>query len=231
MQASAGSNDFRNDPVRLSPEELYAAQQRTLAAPRERYGVAARGLFLFMDLLYGRNRSLSKFKVLEVVARVPYQAWENVAYVAVTHRYSKPELARRIFERVSESRHQQDNEQWHLLILEELIDASDARESFMRHRVLPQIMAFIYYQLTWLLYAVRPQSSYKLNIDFEDHAQHEYALFVAEHPELEDEPYDGLFAAEYGRYRSLADLFRQIGEDERVHKEESRARMSEPRFR
>ncbi len=62
------------------------------------------------------------------------------------------------------------------------------------------------------------------------HAEHEYALFVEEHPELEHEPYEGLFAEEYGRFESLADLFRQIGHDERVHKGESLARMGEPRF-
>ncbi len=38
-----------------------------------------------MELLYGKGRNLEKFRVLELVARVPYQAWENVAYVAVTH--------------------------------------------------------------------------------------------------------------------------------------------------
>ena len=38
-----------------------------------------------MDALYGTPRTLEKFRVLELVARVPYQAWENVAYVAVTH--------------------------------------------------------------------------------------------------------------------------------------------------
>jgi hypothetical protein len=31
-------------------------------------------------------------------------------------------------------------------------------------------------------------------------------------------------------FDSLADLFRQIGHDERVRKEESLARMTEPRF-
>ncbi|HVL28682.1 MAG TPA: hypothetical protein VM390_11080, partial [Acidimicrobiales bacterium] len=88
-----------------------------------------------------------------------------------------------------------------------------------------------YYHLSWLLYVLRPRWSYGLNADFEDHAEHEYALYVHEHPELEEVPYDGLFADEYGRFQSLADLFRQIGHDERVHKEESLARMDEPRFR
>jgi ubiquinol oxidase len=218
-------------PPKLTSEQLKVEQARTLASPRRRYGIAARGLFALLDLFYGRARTLSKFKVLEVVARVPYQAWEHVAYVAVTHRYSRPTFARRIFERVHESRDQQDNEQWHLLILEELVDGSGRRESFVRYRLLPQALAFFYYHLSWLLYVLRPRWSYGLNADFEDHAEHEYALYVHEHPELEEVPYDGLFADEYGRFQSLADLFRQIGHDERVHKEESLARMDEPRFR
>ena len=215
---------------KLTPEELRVEQERTLASPRRRYGLPAKALFTIMDNVYGRKRSLSKFKVLEVVARVPYQAWEHVAYVAVTHRYSKPRFARRIFERVNESREQQDNEQWHLLIMEELVEKEGRREGFVKYRLLPQFLAFAYYHLSWLLYVVQPAWSYRLNADFEDHAEHEYALYVAEHPELMDEPYDGEFAEEYGRFDTLADLFRQIGHDERVHKEESLARMAEPRF-
>lgn len=215
---------------KLTKEELRVEQERTLASPRRRYGLAAHALFTIMDAFYGKSRSLSKFKVLEVVARVPYQAWEHVAYVAVTHRYSRPRFARRIFERVNESREQQDNEQWHLLIMEELVDQEGKREGFVRYRLMPQVLAFFYYHLSWFLYALKPAWSYKLNADFEDHAEHEYALYVNEHPELADTPYDGEFAEEYGRFDSLADLLRQIGHDEREHKEESLARMAEPRF-
>ncbi|MGH7430090.1 MAG: hypothetical protein ACREJ4_17285, partial [Candidatus Methylomirabilaceae bacterium] len=106
---------------RLTHDALRSEQERTLSAPRFRYSLLARILFIGMDLLYGRRRTLSKFKVLELIARVPYQAWEQVAYVAMTHTSRDPGFARRIFDRVRESREQQDNEQWHLLILEELI--------------------------------------------------------------------------------------------------------------
>jgi hypothetical protein len=85
-----------------------------------RYGMLARLLFVSMDLLYGRAKTLAKFRVLEIIARMPYQAWENVAYIAITHAHADPDFARRVFEWVRESRSQQDNEQWHLLILEEL---------------------------------------------------------------------------------------------------------------
>jgi hypothetical protein len=214
---------------RLDHEQLLIAQQTSLDTPRRRYSLSARALFTMMDLLYGKPRSLEKFRVLELVARVPYQAWENVAYVAVTHTASQPRFARRIFNRVRTSRLEQDNEQWHLLILEELT-ADRPKRRVVRNRVVPQILAFGYYQLSWLLYVTRPKWSYRLNADFEDHAEHEYALLVNEHPEWESVPYDGEFASEYGRYDSRADLFRQIGHDERLHRLESEARMADPRF-
>lgn len=215
---------------RLDHDRLVAEQEASLSTPRRSAGLSARALFLVMDIVYGRERTLEKFRVLELVARVPYQAWENVAYVAVTHTAREPGFARRVFDRVRVSRWEQDNEQWHLLILEEL--TADAPRSWLRSRVLPQILAFGYYQLSWLMYAVRPASSYRLNADFEDHAEHEYALLVQEHPEWETTPFTSSFGDDFGRYTSLADLFRQIGYDERLHKLESEANMAAaPRFR
>lgn len=215
---------------RLSPERLRAEQERTLASPRRAHSLSARALFKVMDLLYGEERTLPKFRVLELVARVPYQAWENVAYVAMTHTAREHNFARRIFDKVRVSRFEQDNEQWHLLILEELVDRHSERLGFFRHRIVPQILAFAYYQLSWIMYAVRPAWSYRLNADFEDHAEHEYALLVRENPEWESTPYDGSFVEDYGHYDSLADLFRQIGYDERLHKLESEGRMAAGRF-
>ena len=69
----------------LSHEDLLNIHQETLSTPRRRYGLGARLLFALLDALYGRARTLSKFKVLELVARVPYQSWEQVAYIAITH--------------------------------------------------------------------------------------------------------------------------------------------------
>lgn len=205
-------------------------QQKTLSSPRLPYGLLARLLFFTFDLVYGRRRTLEKFKVLEIVARVPYQAWENVAYVAITHTQSLPEFARRVFDFVEEARRQQDNEQWHLLILEELLRRRQDDQGLVRHVILPQILAFVYYHLSWILYVIRPSLSYRLNADFEDHAEHEYMEFVAENPELEAQGYSGAFSGDYGSFPTLCDLFRRIALDEREHKEQSLARMSAPRF-
>ena len=215
----------------LDHDGLRKAQEETEHSLRRRYGLAARLLFGLLDAIYGKPRTLSKFKVLELVARVPYQSWEQVAYIAITHAYERTGLARRIYDRVQEARSQQDNEQWHLLILEERITRSGVQEGWLRFRVIPQVLAFGYYQLSWLLYVLRPAWSYRLNADFEDHAEHEYMALVGEHPEWESESFESEFAADYAELASVADLFRQIGYDERVHKEESLARMAEPRFR
>ncbi|MFP5320795.1 MAG: alternative oxidase, partial [Acidimicrobiia bacterium] len=162
-------------PIRpLDHDQLVEEQARTLGTERRDYSLAARVLFRTMDRLYGEPRTLEKFRVLELIARVPYQAWEHVAYVALTHTARHRRFARRIFDRVRGARFEQDNEQWHLLILEELT-AGD-RQPWIRSRVVPQVIAFAYYHLSWLLYVVNPAWSHRLNADFEDHAEHEYAL-------------------------------------------------------
>jgi ubiquinol oxidase len=217
-------------PPKLAHEDLVAAQRETLSSSRRKYGVPARILFTTLDVIYGKSRTLSKFKVLELVARVPYQAWEQTAYIAITHVHERTQLARRIHDRLMESRSQQDNEQWHLLILDELIGQQGIHEGRVKFFWVPQLIAFVYYQLSWLLFVVKPGWSYRLNADFEDHAEHEYAHLVAENPVWESEPFRSQFSADYGEYGSLADVFRQIGHDERIHKLESEAQLATPRF-
>jgi Alternative oxidase len=216
-------------PPRLTPRQLRDAQAQTLDAPRLRYGLLARALFKAMDLAYGRTRTLVKFTMLEFIARVPYQAWERMGYLALARHRGRSALARRVFARIVESRAEQDNEQWHLLILQDLVQRRGRRQSLLLHRLAPWLIAFFYYHVSWLLFVIRPAWSYRLNADFEDHAEHEYMSYVAEHPELEAEADPGSYAAQYGQYGSLADLFRQIGHDERVHKLDSLANISAPR--
>jgi hypothetical protein len=139
-------------------------------------------------------------------------------------------LARRVFERIVEARADQDNEQWHLLIMQDLIQRNGIKQNAILHRALPWLIAFFYYHVSWMLFLVRPQASYKLNAEFEDHAEHTYMEFVAAHPELEFQDDPGTYAAEYGHYASVADLLRQIGHDERTHKLDSLANVPAARF-
>lgn len=213
---------------RLENDELLAVQERELASPRRKYSLSARALFAAMDLVYGPERTLEKFRVIEVVARVPYQAWESIAYITMTHTSKHSDFARRVFDRARAARFEQDNEQWHLLILEELTRTT--RRPLLKGRLIPQILAIVYYQLSWIMFAIRPKWSYRLNADFEDHAAHEYAHLVAEHPEWEDEPFVSAFEGDFGSYESLANMFRQICYDETAHRAESEFMMTRARY-
>ncbi len=215
---------------RYSPEEIHPAALAARAQPKRRYGVPARILFLLLDLIYGKKATIEKFRVLEVVARVPYQAWEQVAFVAVTHTHEDPSLARRVHDRALLARAQQDNELFHLLIMEELLDNRGFKRSALRGRFLPQIIAFGYYHLSWLLYVARPRFSYGLNADFEDHAMHTYLYYVDAHPEVAQQEWLSQFKDEYGDYRTVADVLTSIALDEQHHRDESLALIKAARF-
>lgn len=96
--------------------------------------------------------------------------------------------------------------------------------------MLPRLMAAPHRLLCWTLVVIRPRWAYALNASFEDHAEHEYTGFVAEHPELESQTFSSEVAADYGRYDSVADVLRQIGHDERFHKTESLAAIGQQRY-
>jgi hypothetical protein len=210
----------------LSPQERRREQAATLATPPRRYGFDARVIFWLEDRLWGTARTLPKFWARELVARTPYQAWEQASYFATTVTGGQEALARSVYEHVVEYRAEQDNEQWHLLVLEEMMGDDGMEVSRLRYRFLPQVVAFGFYQFSFLLYAARRRASYRLNADIEDHAEHEYAHLVAEHPEWEGAPFRSSFSSTH--YQSRADVLRQIGYDERIHKHESLARMEAP---
>ncbi len=229
VEAAIADREPFGPMARLDHDALVAEQQAQLTSPRRDYSWSARALFAVMDFVYGKERDLEKFRVLEVVARVPYMAWESVAYVAMTHTSKHTDFARRVYDRVLVVRLEQDNEQWHLLILEEL--TRDRRRTWLKGRIIPQLLAVVYYQVSWMMFVVRPKWSYRLNADFEDHAAHEYAQLVAEHPEWDEQRFSSEFERDYGAYDSLADMFRQISHDEVIHRRESEVMMTRPRFR
>lgn len=217
-------------PPKLGPRELRVAELETLSAPRLRYSLLAKLLFKQMDLVYGKKGTLVKFTMLEYIARVPYQAWERMGYRALARQRRRSNLAKRVFERIVETREEQDNEQWHLLILQDMVQRQGLKQGFVMHRLMPWLVAFVFYHISWLMFLVKPEWSYRLNADFEDHAEHEYMSYVAEHPELAEQPAPTTYAAEYGHYATVADLLRQIGHDERIHKMDSLVNMRNPRF-
>jgi ubiquinol oxidase len=207
--------------IPLSPAELREHQQRYLEAPKYRYGLPARLLFSTADKAFPQGRSFEFFAFVELVARVPYMAWEHVGHVAQTQNHRDHEFDRKIQDRVVLARDEQDNELWHLLIMEEFLDKQSYKRRWFLDRVFPQLLSFLYYQLSWLLYVIRPKWSYQLNSDFEDHALRQYAAFVHEHPEFDTMPWESAYRGNYGHHVTIGDMLRQIAVDEEQHKNHS----------
>ena len=218
IPAQRSATETRTEPTCT---DLRIAQQETLATARRPYSLPARGLFLSMDLLYGRRSTVAKFRVLEIVARLPYQAWETASYKKMNKVHDNPSKLAALLDRARGFRAQQDNEQWHLMILDELVAQSGVKQSRLKYHWLPRVICFGYWHVSWLLYVLKPRWSHRLNADFEDHAEHTYAEYVEDHPELETTPWQTVHCTDYGTFASQADLFRRICLDERSHKEES----------
>jgi ubiquinol oxidase len=208
-------------PPTLGPSRLRLEQRRTLAEPEGRPRLPLRLMFASVDVLYGRRLSVEKFLVLEHLAQVPYRSWERVAQRRIARARGRSVLARRIQARVAEARAQHDNEQWHMLVMEDLIVRQGRPLRRVRHRLLPRLMARPWQAGTWALHLVRPDWSYRLNAAFEAHAERSYMRYVAEHPESEREVFDGPLADRWVVPVTVADVLRQIGHDERVHKLDS----------
>ncbi len=194
------------------------------------YSPISKLLFVSMDLFYGKETSFSKLKVLELIARIPYQSWEHNFFVWLTHRYGQKKYVERALEEMQMARAAQDNEQWHLFILADLINQLRIPENFILHVALPQIIAFTYFYVISIIHFIKPEWSYKLNADFENHAEGAYKQFVSTHPEFKDQKVESIYLKYYGgEYSSLAELLLEFADDERHHKEESLALIERSR--
>ena len=208
--APADRSSGRGGPmIELNPEQRRAEQQATLATPPRPYGIEAKVVFWLEDRVWGTARTLSKFKAQELVARSPYRAW--------------------IHDHIDDgcATEEEQNEKAHWTVLQALIEEDGTRDSTLRFGVLPLLGALGTFAFTAVMDRVSASRSYRFNVDIEDHAEHEYASLVAEHPEWDAMRYDASPVPEYGTYLSRADVLRQIGSDEGVHKQLSLERAAD----
>ena len=211
--------------------DLKAEEERTLSTPRLPANVILKLMFLAFDLVYGRKRTLPKFKTLEIMARYPYWAWEDAAYRKLSKLYSRAskvpaEEADALLGLIDFGRDAQDNEQWHMMLLEEVIHAKGIKLGWLHNTLIPRIMTSGYYRFSRLVYRLCPSWSFAMNAAFESHAEHEYMTMAREHPEWDDEPHDSVFYKHYPRQKTLGDLIRRMGLDERDHMNHSLERVT-----
>jgi len=202
--------------------DLKAEQKKTLETPVMKANLILKSMYLMMDILYGFKRTLPKFMIIEVLARFPYWAWENGGYKIITKSHTRSRWAKRVESNmalflIDLGRESQDNEQWHLMLIQDIMKQKGLHLGWFKKVFLPRIMAGTYYYLTRIMWWMNPAWSFRMNAAFESHAEHEYMKLVLEHPEWEDEPVESEYFEFYPKQKSMADLFRRIGLDERDH--------------
>jgi hypothetical protein len=197
--------------------DLKKEQLASMARPRYPYSAVARLFFVSMDMLTGKGPTLAKAKLVEILAPIPYRAWERRAREHATRYRGGGEPGRGAGAVMRWGKEAQENEHWHLLLIGEKLRADAAKEPWYLYAPLPQLMVGPYALLTWAMARVSICRAFLLNAEFEDHAEHTYAQMVRDHPEWEDQPVESPVVQEYGSFRSWADVFRRVGLDERDH--------------
>lgn len=186
-----------------------------------KYTPAARFFFGFMDFVYGKAMTVPKIKLIEILARIPYHAWEIKAYWRLTFGYHDEKIREEGLRLVEMGRLSQDNEFWHLIIAVEKIREDQIPESGFWYGFMPKVLALSYAVFARTLALFNLRAAFHFNAMFEDHAEHEYARFVEDHPELDDQPVTNDLVKQFGNPATWGDVFRHIGLDERVHRNES----------
>ena len=99
-------------------------------------------------------------------------------------------------------------------------------------RAIPQLLAFVYYHVSWLLYVIaprlRPTRSTPTSRTTPSTAT------CSSWPSTRSstrQPWTSAFADDYGAYATVADVLRRIALDEREHRDESLARIACARYR
>jgi ubiquinol oxidase len=201
--------------------DLKKEQQDSITRPRYKYSMVARFFFLAMDLATGRKVTLAKAKLLEILACVPYRGWETLQYARMTRHYKNIELVQQARSIIAWGREAQDNEYWHLLVINEKMREDGLSDPWYLFSPITFFMVSSYVLLARVLAFFSTYRAVLFNAEFEDHAEHVYAQFVQEHPEWEKQPVRNELVAKYTAVDTWADVFRRIGLDERDHRNTS----------
>jgi demethoxyubiquinone hydroxylase (CLK1/Coq7/Cat5 family) len=210
------------------PPDLKKEQQATSNRPRYGYSLAAKVFFLSMDLITGKQITLPKVKLIEILACIPYRSWETRQYARMTQRYRDPVLVEEAQKIMRSARESQDNEYWHLRVVNEKMKEDGIKDPWYLFPPIPLLMVGCYSVLMYVTALINIRRAFLFNAEFEDHAEHVYAQFVEEHPEWERQPVNNEQVKEYGEFLTWADVFRRIGLDERDHMNMSFAFCDKP---
>jgi ubiquinol oxidase len=211
-------NETLNDSAALAEYRAAYDGYRVRWFPR----VAGSGLVFMGNLFYGKKPSYLKFRAIEIVARVPYHSWESAVYTLLTLFFTDEMKAMRLAKTTRFSRHAQDNETMHVVVISKLARAEEGG-GFIRCTLIPMLFAFIYFWLLYWLYFISRRQSLELNYVFENHAFEQYDEFLRLYEdELRKKSVESEFLAWYGRNpRNQYEFFQSVRNDELIHRNTS----------
>jgi hypothetical protein len=198
--------------IDLKKEQITSAQR-----PRYKYSFAAKVFFGMMDMVTGPKITLSKVKLIEMLASIPYRAWEIRQYSRLTGLYRNKSVVDRAKKIMEWGREAQDNEYWHLIIINEKMKEDNLKDAWYLSWPIPALMVCSYVIITRFMAFFNISRAFLFNAEFEDHAEHVYAKFAEDHPEWDEQEVKTTELKEYGEYKTWGDFFRRIGLDERDH--------------
>ena len=202
------------EPLKI---DLKKEQEASRARPRYRYSAVARVFFASMDVLTGKQTTLAKAKLVEILAPVPYRAWERRQGARLARQPEDGRLGQEANAIMRWGKEAQDNEHWHLLLIEEKLREDSVGKAWYLSAPLPALLVGPYGLLTRTMARLAIRRAFVLNAEFEDHAERTYAQLVHDHPEWEAQPVASALVGHYASFRSWADVFRRVGLDERDH--------------
>ena len=98
----------------------------------------------------------------------------------------------------------------------------------MRFYITPLLIAYLYAVFCLLFYFFTPRKAYELNYIFEDHAQEQYGIFIADNKQFKTKPLQSKFLEVYGRANAnYYDFFIGVRDDEINHRYRSLEAMQE----
>ncbi len=198
--------------------DLTKEQQASLSRPRYAYSLAAKFFFAAMDLITGKETTLDKTKLIEMLASIPYRAWEIHQYGRTTISYKKRNLVKEARRIMAWGRDAQDNEYWHLVLINHKMEEEGEMDPWYTTQPIPLFFVVSYIILTRIMALINIRWAFLFNAQFEDHAEHVYAQFVEDHPEWNSQPVARELVEDYdSSLETWGDVFRRIGLDERDH--------------
>lgn len=179
-------------------------------------------LFGSVDLFYGKIPTIQKFKVIEVVARVPYETWEFVNYFLITSFFNNEKKAIRYSKTADFGKMAQDNETMHVVVISKICK-DEKKGNLFSHTLVPIILAYFYFIISTILYLFSKKASYELNYLFENHAYSQYDEYINKNSEkLKNKNINSEYLKFYGRkVNNQLELFISIRNDEIIHRNRS----------